>query len=514
MEIRSLGILNGLHSSLKPYRANDVLTIVDSFFAGASLHGQSSRITEFIGNELKLVDSSGLMNEKPLLKYFYKYKSDLVRVNDEDFLLRLNPVFHFQYGKEFGDSGKRYINTRGVELRGSINEKLNFYAFVSENQAEHMNYVGKKIEDEQAVPGEGFYKEFKKTGVDYFNTNGYISFQALKNVSVQFGHGKNFLGNGHRSLLLSDNSNNTLFLKLNTHVWKINYQNLFMEVVGDYTRGFDTLLSKKYVAIHHLSLNVNKNLNIGLSEAIVFTRDNKFDYQYLNPIIFYRSIEQDLGSPDNAMVAMDFKYNFLQHFSLYGQLLIDEFNFYQFVDSVNWWGNKFGGQIGLKYIDIAGIEYLDGQVEVNVVRPYTYTHYGGNLSNYTHFNQALAHPLGANFKEMIGKLYYQPTSKLNIAAKFLSAVYGADGDTINWGGNIFLDYNTRKGDYDQELIQGVRTYLHHFEAVTSYQVIHNVFVDLIYIYRRLDSQINSRDLESNYIGIALRMNISQKHHDF
>ena len=52
-------------------------------------------------------------------------------------------------------------------------------------------------------------------------------------------------------------------------------------------------------------------------------------------------------------------------------------------------------KLGLKYIDVLGIDNLDYQVEWNTARPYTYSHYDD--ANYTHYNQALAHPVGSKF---------------------------------------------------------------------------------------------------------------------
>ena len=51
-----------------------------------------------------------------------------------------------------------------------------------------------------------------------------------KYLDFQFGYDKNFIGNGYRSLFLSDFGNSYLFLKINTRIWKFNYLNLFMEL--------------------------------------------------------------------------------------------------------------------------------------------------------------------------------------------------------------------------------------------------------------------------------------------
>jgi hypothetical protein len=117
------------------------------------------------------------------------------------------------------------------------------------------------------------------------------------------------------------------------------------------------------MAMHHLSINVTKNVNIGVFESVMFRRENTFELQYLNPIIFYRSIEQALGSPDNAFIGFDFKVNIPKHVQIYSQFLLDEFNFkkefstpgkskiYSLFHPRKWWGNKFAAQLGIKYID-------------------------------------------------------------------------------------------------------------------------------------------------------------------
>lgn len=130
---------------------------------------------------------------------------------------------------------------------------------------------------------------------------------------MQFGHDRHFVGNGYRSLILSDFSSNYTFLKINTKVWRFNYTNLYAQLVGDVFYRNEKL-PKKFLAFHHLSLNLTKNINIGMFESVVFGRadvsgNNTFDINYLNPIIFYRSAEIQMGSQDNALLGADFKIN-------------------------------------------------------------------------------------------------------------------------------------------------------------------------------------------------------------
>src|SRR5690606_25694881 len=121
---------------------------------------------------------------------------------------------------------------------------------------------------------------------------------------------------------------------------------------------------------------------IGLFESVVFGRKNHFEFSYLNPVIFYRSIEQQNGSPDNAMVGLDAKANVAKKLQFYGQLLLDEFKLSEIKAGNGWWANKWGYQLGAKYIDAFGVNNLDLQVEHNRVRPFTYSH-RDSVSTYT-----------------------------------------------------------------------------------------------------------------------------------
>ena len=129
-----------------------------------------------------------------------------------------------------------YLNTSGINARGMIAKKIGFFTSITDNQERGPKFFQQKVNDFRAVPGVGFYKPFKTTGVDYFDARGYITFNAAKYIDFQFGYDKNFIGNGYRSLFLSDWGNSYLFLKLNTKIWKFNYQNLFMELIPQFIK--------------------------------------------------------------------------------------------------------------------------------------------------------------------------------------------------------------------------------------------------------------------------------------
>jgi hypothetical protein len=423
---------------------------------------------------------------------------------------------------ETGGKQVEFVNTRGVELRFNIKQNIGFYFFVSENQMRTPLYVQSLIKDKQYIPGNGYWKDYRKTGIDFFEARGYVNFNVLKHIDFQLGYDRNFIGNGYRSLFLSDYSAPYFFLKMNTRVWRFNYQTIWAEMVNQYTRGTDKQLPKKYVAMHHLNYNVTHFLDIGFFEAVVFNRSNHFELHYLNPIIFYRAVEQALGSPDNALIGFDIKANVAGHLQLYSQVLLDEFNFGQVIKKNGWWANKFAMQVGAKYIDL--IPNLDAQVEFNMARPFTYAHNTGNnvTANYSHYNQPLAHPLGANFYEFIAIGRYQIIPELNIKLTYINSTYGEDstnaltGLVQNFGGDILKSATeqTVAQPFGNKFAQGARAKQNYFDLLVSYQPWHNVYIDAEFMYRSKNSSIKALSSNTVYFGLGARMNIPYKQYEF
>src|SRR5690606_978165 len=262
---------------------------------------------------------------------------------------------------------------------------VGFYTFLSDNQARLPSYVQDYQSQYWVVPHEGFWKSFKNGGVDFLSARGHISFEATKHINLQLGYDRFFIGNGFRSLIMSDFAPSSMFFKGAVKVWKLNY--LFsINQMEAYAPGSpngssarDEGYPDKFVAFHHLSVNIGKKLNLGVFETVIFSPDDTlniggFRWNYLNPIIFFRAIEQQNGSSDNVILGFDFKWNLLKGISLYGQFVLDEFVLKNIRDGNGWWANKFGIQAGAKYVDAFGIDNLDLQGEVNVMRPYTYSH--------------------------------------------------------------------------------------------------------------------------------------------
>lgn len=457
------------------------------------------------------------LSKHPLAHRFFTTPANLYEKNTENFFIAINPVLQYTLGKEKDNNDRLFLNARGASIRGRIANKVGFAAYITDNQERDPLYVQQFITERTAVPGNGYYKPFKaKGGLDYFDARGYVSVGVAKVIDIVFGYDKNFIGSGYRSLFLSDFAAPNLFLKLNTRIWKFNYQNLFMELTPSYIRGGDQYLGNKYAALQHLDIGVTKWLNIGLFEAVVFGRKDHFDFTYLNPVIFLRSAEQQRGSPDNALVGLDAKANLAHHIQLYGQLLLDEFKLSEIKARNGWWGNKYGIQAGMKYIDAFNIPNLDLQLETNRVRPFTYSE-KDSVANYTHYNQPLAHPLGANFQEVIALARYQPIPKWMVQAKAIYYLQGKDTGSVSNGSNIFLPnvppYRTK--DYGFEVGSGLRTKTALASLLLSYEWRPNFFIEANGLYRRQSVAISNASPSSTFVFSAgIRWNMHRRDFDF
>ena len=268
--------------------------------------------------------------------------------------------------------------------------------------------------------------------------------------------------------------------------------------------------------MHHLDVNVTRWLNIGLFEGVMFGRNNRFEFGYLNPVIFYRSVEQQNGSFDNSVAGIDFKANVLKQIQFYGQFLLDEFNLEQIRKGNGWWANKWGLQLGAKYINAFTIKNLDLQLEHNRVRPFTYSH-RDSVANYTHYNQPLAHPLGANFSEVMGIARYQPAPKWTILAKAMYWKQGLDTGMRSFGGNIFLPNIPpyRDGDFGYEIVSGIESKTGLASLLLSYELKENLFIEASLTSRKFRVPSNS-SLSNNttIFSAGIRWNVHRRLFEF
>lgn len=484
------------------------------------------RATFLLGDDFALhaADSPDYRKtDKKLLGLFYPTPAHFVEVNRPDFYLRLHPLVDVRYGKQQNDAEDYFFNRRGLSLRAGVDDRIFVHFDLHETQAGLPDYVRRFRDRFDALPGAGFVKDYSVTalnvarGVDYLNGSGYVSVDLTKHVGARLGYGRHFIGDGERSLLLSDFSNNYPFLEINWRIWKFHYRNLFTELTsGPGSRpaagGFP--FAKKYLASHYLSINLGRRLTVGLFEAVVLSRDDGFDLAYLNPVILYRTIEQSVGSPDNALIGLTARYRTKFRTEFYGQFILDEFKFDElFLERRGWWANKWAYQVGARYVDAFGLDQLDLVAERNVARPYTYTHRG--QSSYTHFGMPLAHPLGANFTENLLGIDYRPYPRLHLRCRLYLIEQGEeDGTAASVGENINLSHILRAQDFGNEIGQGIGYSTTLLTVRLGYELQPNLWLEGELLSRNKDSDLEARDLKTTVVNLGVRWNVGREERMF
>lgn len=514
------------HFSIRDYRRNDIKRMALNNSA-ENLNAVDQKSLSHINNTLYFGSDYNVLEQKGLWNTFYKNKAHFFEVKEADFNLTINPILNLQFGKDFENQNNVFLNQRGIELWGELDQKLYFYTSFYENQSNFFNYINPYIDQYKSIPGQGNYKDFSSSlfnidnAFDYSNAQAYLGYKISKHSLLEIGHGRHFIGNGERSLLLSDFSNNYFYLKFAFRVWKLHYQSIFAELnsgSSKFTAG-DNLLPKKYKATHYLSFKASPKFEIGFFETVVFSREDHFEFQYLNPVILYRTVEFFLDSPDNVLLGLNLNYMAFNKTSVYGQLVLDELRTSEVFSGNGWWGNKFGYQIGLKHFDLLGINNLDILAEFNSVRPYTYSHNSiseafPNLSSssYSHNNQALAHPLGSNFSEFILKLRYQPMHKLVLDCRFIYSTVGKSTGENN-GSDILINNSSREMNFDNSLHQGAKSTINHLDVSVSYELFHSLFIDGFFKLRTDNNEV-FENINTTFIGSGFRYNISNRKVDY
>jgi hypothetical protein len=216
------------------------------------------------------------------------------------------------------------------------------------------------------------------------------------------------------------------------------------------------------------------------------------------------------------VAGVDFKANIRRQFQVYGQFLLDDINIAELKNGSGYWANKFGIQAGVKYIDAFTIKNLDLQLEINRVRPFVYSH-SDSTANYTHYNQPLAHPLGANFQEFIVIARYQPAPRWLIHAKIIAWKQGLDQPGDSYGANIFLPNNStyRLREFGYDLGDGRQSKGLYASFLLSYELRENLFIDLSLVKRKLDittAPITTTD--ATIISGGIRLNIQRRVFEF
>ena len=350
-------------------------------------------------------------------------------VDTGNFCMTIDPLFNAELGKDSKDtaSSTLYKNTRGIIVRANVGQKFSFETSLYENQMTLPSYLDNYVKATGVVPGQGRVKDFKESGYDFAMSSANVSYTPADFINFQLGTGKHFVGDGYRSLLLSDVSFNYPYVKIISTFGK-NKQfqytklNASLSSVTRRERGStpEPLFIRKSMSTHYFSWLATEWLNVGLFESTLWqTEDSSgtkpFVFQQLNPVFGVNSLTTANHEAHHSNIGLNLKIKLPFDLVLYNQFVLD--------------GNQYekttGVQTGFRY---SGINGLTLQGEINVMNnPYDSV-FEPNLEQFTNYNESLAHPLGNDFKEVVGIINYK-YKRAFVELKIIFADYSESGIT-------------------------------------------------------------------------------------
>lgn len=426
---------------------------------------------QYLGDTFRLFKF--IKDDPAIEKIFY---DDLIHIRDKKkntFDIKLNPLIDFEWGRAGYDTTnnqKVSVNTRGFIASGRLGKDVYFETLLSENQATFPGYVTHVNKQTLVVPGQGRWKSFKSNGFDYAFSSGFVSYQPLKKLNIQLGHGKQKIGNGYRSLLLSDNAFNYPYVRITTQFWKnrIQYTNIYAVLMNMTTGGAPTppnteaLFQKKAASFQYVNIQITKRAQVGFFQGMIWqaadsSNRQHLSWQYFNPVIYTNLAYYGLNNKNNILVGANLNLKITNRISIYGQFMGDDFS------NTKKTGNAWGYQIGAKYFDAFKIPNLSFQIEYDDVKEGSYNSPITAYSNqsYSHYNQGLAYTIGYG-KELIGVVDYKYKRMfVNLKSNYQNVPFNGNtfynnmilqsrvGFTINtaYNLNIFVSYTYRKQNF-------------------------------------------------------------------
>ncbi len=353
------------------------------------------------------------------------------------FYVAIDPLLNLSVGmeQEGGNEAENYYtNTRGLRLQGDIGKKLSFESYFYENQSTFPRYINDFVVLTEVVPGQGRVKSFKEDAFDYAQSGGYFSYVPFEEFSIQFGHHKHFIGDGYRSVILSDNSFNYPFLRMNARFMnkKFGYTVLYalhQDLVRTPTNApSEAPFRRKGATYHVLEYQVNSQLKFNVFQGTIFPFEDSSgtidrDASMLNPVIFVNPILNGMDYKFNSILGFGFKFWPMESTATYGQFAIDDAELKQ-----------YSYQLGLRQFLLNKKLYF--QLEFNYIARDMYESTRLDFDNsFVHYNQPLANVLGNNSEEIVFRTAYRlkrfmPSFQINYSNQknFERNVFWANGE--------------------------------------------------------------------------------------
>jgi len=272
---------------------------------------------------------------------------------------------------------------------------------------------------------------------------GYMDYAMLQyspRQSLTFGYGRSFRvygpGDSDR-LLLSDSSPafDQIFMRFNNKWVAFEY---FHGRLSNQRIAGDTVV-QKYFAAHRFIFKPRKNLEIGISETVLYARNGTGpEWYYMNPFLPFYGEQWNNIQDDNIYFGLDFTWWPFYQTRVYGELLFDDFQ-YDFVSEPHQMGMDFG------------ISTL-GQIHNNLRLDLQYT----QIRNYV-YSQRLKQNIYTNNNVLIGSSLGSDVDRTRYKASFVAhpdIVIAIGGEYMRKGEGNFREPLQEPVDKSESFLTG------------------------------------------------------------
>ncbi|MGN6619084.1 MAG: hypothetical protein ACTHJ5_18055 [Ilyomonas sp.] len=442
------------------------------------------------------------------------FNEHLLQVEKENFNIYGDLIFDEYIGKSKRFVETPMMNTRGFEISGNVGKKFYFETGLYENQGRFPGYVDSFIRKSRIIPGQAKFKNIGDgKGFDFSYSTARLIYTPNRHLLFDLGYNKNFIGDGYRSLMLSEFSTNYPYLRTSLTYGKFQYSFMWSQYLSGrdgsiYALGFPRKWSQTFL----IDYKATNNLTVSLFESVIWPdedslRNKDISPSLLSPVMFLHGNKTPSGASNNEIVGLNLKYKILPRTYIYSQYVVDQFA------KGGSWKNKYGFQAGIRSSDVFNVSKLNGLIEFNTVRPYMYAA-DGLAAVYSNDRAPLAHPLGANFKEVIFVSDYS-YKKWWFRLEAFAAKYGIDSSaSANYGHDILKPLSTHSVEDNVKTGQGLSTKLYYVDLRAAYIInpLSNLRIEAGVVARNEKNE--RKDFKDLYMYIGVRMSFRSLYYDF
>ncbi len=242
------------------------------------------------------------------------------------------------------------------------------------------------------------------TGKKYRGLAGDVETAALffrkDGISVTMGRSRIFWGPQRTNLLISETAEPFDRISASYKAGRLSLNFIFARLDGPHPDALDSLRfpertfnDNRYLVGHRLDIKLHRRLQIGLFETVLYGGEGRPpELYYLNPLQFFHGAQLNENQDDNTILGLDFTFLPGHGASLYGQLIVDDFQIDNYSQGDHE-PNELGFMFGL--FKAGRIASIIPDIKLEYVRLTNRTYHQRDPDNrYLYRNHLIGHPLG------------------------------------------------------------------------------------------------------------------------